>query len=256
MAGRMAAILYWTGIEKSGTSHSLPLASSNFIGTSRNSIPWKKGSAATALITKIVNEGPKSASHPLTCLLKNLPLYVCTNLRARAYVVRARFRERRGTVLSAPVFANLARSPLPDSNKKLYAKRALNTSSVNCVQNLMTAVALVDARRKRNREVQSPVQVYRGRNGMFWAVAALNRAVVKARVRPVGPMKAIGWPAMAAKTIPAPPHATKNSGTPTKPPVTAEVIPPKATAGARQAKYMKMIDDMDLGVNPSIQSEA
>ena len=78
---------------------------------------------------------------------------------------------------------------------------------------------------------------------------------MNAKVRPVGPKKAIGCPAKIAYIIPAMPLETMNSITPMLPSVIRFAIPPKATTGARHVKYKNNEAPIVLFRKPSIQSD-
>lgn len=77
----------------------------------------------------------------------------------------------------------------------------------------------------RNNDVHRPIHEYIGRKGKPAACVKLYSAAVKARVRPVGPKKVMGWPDINAYTIPPIPHEVMNSMTPIEPSVMILVKP-------------------------------
>ena len=83
---------------------------------------------------------------------------------------------------------------LSDSAMKLRDKRALKTSSVKRVQNLISLLAFTMLRRTMSRDVQTPTQAYMGRKGTENASVRRNSDPMKARERPVGARNAIGCP--------------------------------------------------------------
>eukprot|EP00966_Prymnesium_polylepis_P161535 3733260-Prymnesium_polylepis.1 len=58
----------------------------------------------------------------------------------------------------------------------------------------------------RKADVHSPTHVYMGRNGMPRGAVHANSAVVNVSVRPVGPMKVMGWPASVEYAMPHAPR--------------------------------------------------
>mmetsp|Transcript_36346 Transcript_36346/g.46276 ORF Transcript_36346/g.46276 Transcript_36346/m.46276 type:complete len:121 (-) Transcript_36346:538-900(-) len=119
---------------------------------------------------------------------------------------------------------------------KFMASRELKMSSVNWVQYLIKLLAPVAERSIRKPLVQSPTHENMGKNGSAFNSQNWYSAVVNTKVSPVGPMKVIGWPQRREYAIPPQPVANKTSTTPSVPPVSVALIPPKATAGAKQAK--------------------
>jgi hypothetical protein len=132
----------------------------------------------------------------------------------------------------------------------------------------------------KKKLVHRPTHEYIGKKGRPFNEQNRNKPEMKASVRPVGAIKAIGWPHMTAYackdvswkmrrgiqqypdeptqlTMPLAPALKRNSTTPIESFVICEAIVPKLIAGERQAKYKNRIAGTTffMFLKPSVQSE-
>mmetsp|Transcript_3869 Transcript_3869/g.11189 ORF Transcript_3869/g.11189 Transcript_3869/m.11189 type:complete len:272 (-) Transcript_3869:862-1677(-) len=152
------------------------------------------GSEQSAVIATMTSAGPKS---PTTLRSFLVPKGLCgipVALRMSAKVSIVRFRDMMGAAALAPAAAAERQSVLLASYMKLSASSELKTSSVNCVQCLMSAGAPPAASRKSSADVHTPTQLYMAMNGSAKVWQNWCSATMNASVRPVGPMKVMGCP--------------------------------------------------------------
>ena len=77
---------------------------------------------------------------------------------------------------------------------KFKLSRALKISSVNLVQNLISVLDPPNPSRVKKKLVHKPTQEYIGKKGTLFSEQKRYRPDIKANVKPVGAIKAIGCP--------------------------------------------------------------
>ena len=254
IAGPMQNKIIHVGIENRSIIHARPVVVPKVSGIAGTDSSTEGIDSANSVIIAIASAGPKSETKLRTLPLKNRVLIKPLNVFAKKKVPNDKMIVI--SAVAAPTSTEIKGviTEVSASTKKITATSAAKISSVNFVNNRISALASVATRTSSKRPDQIPTHAYTGKKGSPCAWQSSYSSAVKITIGPVPPSIVSGCPEKMAKIIPPTAVATIISTVPISPPVSTLVSAPNAIALARQAKNKKLTEPSTFAFRPSVKS--